>query len=157
MSQTDKPNSESKQLFEIQRVYVKDMSLESSDSPKIFREEWKPDIHIDLNIEHNNLNDDHYEVVLRVTATVKNQSKSVLILEVKQAAIFRINGFKKDQMDHMLKSYCPTILFPYAREVLSDMSVRATFPPINLTPINFDAIYMQQKEAKKEKVAKEVK
>ena len=137
---------EPKQHFEIQRIYVKDASLESPESPKIFLEQWEPDTHVDLHVSHEDLKNNLYEVVLRLTVTVKDKEKTVMVTEVKQAAILHIEGFDEQQMEHMLRAYCPNILFPYGREAIAALSNRATFPPVNLAPINFDALYMQQKE-----------
>lgn len=137
---------EPQQHFEIQRIYVKDASLESPESPTIFLQQWEPETHVDLHVGHESLENKLYEVVLRLTVTVKDKEKTVMITEIKQAAIFHIDGFDEEQMEHMLRAYCPNILFPYAREAIAAMSNRATFPPVNLAPINFDALYMQQKE-----------
>lgn len=145
------------QVFEIQRVYVKDLSLESPSAPDLFREQWQPETHVDLNVAHTDIKDDNYEVVLRITVTMKNKEKSVLVIEVKQAAIFHIKGFEAEQMDHMLRAYCPTVLFPYAREAVAAMTTRATFPPVNLAPVNFDAVYVQQQQAAEEAAKKEKK
>lgn len=132
--------------FEIQRVYTKDLSLEMPGSIELFKQQWVPKTHIDLNVTNNALEDDHHEVVLRATVEVKNGEQAVLVIEAKQAAIFRLSGFNDEQLDHMLRAYCPNILFPYVREVISDVSVRASFAPITLAPVNFEAIYLQQKE-----------
>ena len=132
--------------FEIQRVYVKDMSLEMPGNVELFKQQWVPKTHIDLNVTNDELEQDHYEVVLRATVEVKNGEQKVLVIEAKQAAIFRLNGFEKEQLDHMLRAYCPNILFPYVREIISDVSVRASFAPITLAPVNFEAIYLQQKQ-----------
>ncbi|MCP4473038.1 MAG: protein-export chaperone SecB [Gammaproteobacteria bacterium] len=132
--------------FEIQRVYVKDLSLEMPGSIDLFKQQWVPKTHIDLNVTNNPLEEGHYEVILRATVEVKNGDQSVLVIEAKQAAIFRLAGFNDEQLDHMLRAYCPNILFPYVREAISDVSVRASFAPITFAPVNFEAIYLQQKE-----------
>lgn len=137
---------EAQQRFEIQRIYVKDASLECPESPKLFLEKWEPDTHVDLHVGHEDLKNNLYEVVLRLTVTVKDKEKTAMLVEVKQAAIFHIEGFDEEQMEHMLRAYCANILFPYGREAIAALSNRATFPPVNLAPINFDALYMQQKE-----------
>lgn len=134
------------QRFEIQRLYIKDLSLESPMTPHVFREQLQPETNIDLNVTSTPLEESHYEVVLRATITMKKEEKSIFILEVKYAGIFHIAGFQAEQMEHMLRAYCPNILFPYVREVVSHMTTQATFPPVHLSPINFDAIFLQQKE-----------
>ncbi|MGD9108785.1 MAG: protein-export chaperone SecB [Gammaproteobacteria bacterium] len=133
-----------KQQLEIQRIYVKDLSLESPAAPKIFREEWRPELTIDLNIKNNQLEENVYEVVLEITITAKMGEKTAFLAEVHQAGIFFLTGFDKNQTDQILNAYCPTVLFPYAREVVSDMTVKASFPPLNLAPVNFDVLYLQQ-------------
>ena len=104
-----------------------------------------------MNIEHTALEHDSYEVVLTVTVTAKGKEKTAFLVEVKQGGIFAIAGFPEDQTKPMLGAFCPNILFPYAREVISDVVSRGSFPQLLLAPINFDALYQQQLEATKEK------
>jgi len=144
MVQQESKESDVKQQLEIQRIYVKDLSLESPVSPKIFREEWRPELAIDLNIKSNQLEENVHEVVLEVTVTAKMGEKSAFLAEVRQAGIFFIVGFDKNQLDQILNAYCPTVLFPYAREAVSDITTKASFPPLNLAPVNFDVLYLQQ-------------
>lgn len=136
--------------FMIQRVYVKDLSFETPNSPSIFRDEWEPKLNLDLNTSHSILEDNVYEVILDVTATVNNKDNVAFLAEVKQAGIFTIEGASGEQLEHLLASFCPNILFPYAREAVSDMVIKASFPQLVLAPVNFDALYMQQKEQAKE-------
>ena len=136
--------------FMIQRVYVKDLSFETPNSPSIFRDEWEPKLNLDLNTSHSILEDNVYEVILDVTATVNNKDNVAFLAEVKQAGIFTIEGASGEQLEHLLASFCPNILFPYAREAVSDMVINASFPQLVLAPVNFDALYMQQKEQAKE-------
>ncbi|AVJ54967.1 protein-export chaperone SecB [Idiomarina sp. OT37-5b] len=134
--------------FAIQRVYTKDVSFEAPNSPAIFRKEWKPDLKLDLNVKHEKIEDRVYEVVLTLTATNKVEDEVAFLCEVHQAGIFTIGEEVQDgQLAHMLGSFCPNILFPYARECVSSLVNRATFPQLNLAPVNFDAIFarhMQQ-------------
>ena len=132
--------------FLIQRVYMKDMSFEAPGTPEVFQQKWEPDLALDLQTEHNKLEDDIYEVVLHVTATVKNNDVVAFLAEIKQAGIFTIKGAPGDQLDHLLGSFCPSILYPYAREAITSEVIRGSFPQLVLAPINFDALYMQQKE-----------
>lgn len=143
-------NQAQQQTFDIQRVYIKDTSFESPNAPAIFRDEWQPEVNIDLQTKSAPLEGDAHEVVLTVTVTAKKESKTIFLVEVQQAGIFTITGFDKDQLSHMLGSFCPNILFPYAREVVSDISVRGGFPPLYLTPVNFDALYAQHLEQQKQ-------
>ena len=133
--------------FVIQRVYVKNLSFETTNTPNIFQEEWTPDLTLDLNTTHTALDDNgSFEVVLTVTATVKNKEKTAFLIEVQQAGIFTISGTEPAQLDHLLGSFCPSLLFPYAREAITTEVVRGSFPQLVLAPINFDAIYMQQQQ-----------
>ena len=133
--------------FVIQRVYVKNLSFETTNTPAIFQEEWTPELNLDLNTAHTALDDKGaYEVALTVTATVKNKDKTAFLIEVQQAGIFTITGAEAPQLDHLLGSFCPSILFPYAREAITAEVVRGSFPQLVLAPINFDAIYMQQQQ-----------
>ncbi|HLD16452.1 MAG TPA: protein-export chaperone SecB [Coxiellaceae bacterium] len=132
--------------FAIQRLYVKDISLETPNSPKIFLEPWKPEINLDLDTKAHPLDDDHREVVLTVTATVKIADKVAFLVEVKQAGIFTLKHFSDEQLDAMLASFCPNVLYPYAREAISDLVIRGGFPPLYLAPVNFDALYQQHKQ-----------
>lgn len=132
--------------FAIQRLYVKDLSLETPNSPQIFLEPWEPEMHMDLGTDASlTLDEGIREVVLTVTVTVKIKSKVAFLVEVKQAGIFALKGFSEEQLHHMLGSFCPNILYPYAREVVSDAVMRAGFPQLYLAPVNFDALYEQHK------------
>jgi preprotein translocase subunit SecB len=141
------------QVVDIQRTYVKNLSFESPSSPDIFKQQFAPEIKIDLDVTNKALGDDLFEVVLSVTASAAKENAVVFLAEVEQAGIFQIKGFAEDQLDHILSAFCPTILFPYAREVISDMVVRGSFPQLNLAPVNFEAIYVQQKQAKAKEAA----
>lgn len=136
--------SETEKQFAIQRIYVKDLSFESPNAPEIFAgDEWKPEVNIQLNTETKRLNDGVVEVVLAVTVTAKAGDKTAFLAEVQQAGIFAITGFDENEMSHMLGSYCPNLLFPYAREAVSDLVSRGSFPQLLLSPVNFDALYAQ--------------
>lgn len=132
--------------FEIQRIFTKDISFESPNTPHTFVEEWKPEVTLNLETKSNRVQDNMHEVVLSITATVTTNKKTAFLIEVQQAGIFMINGFPNDQMHQMLGSFCPNILFPYAREVISDIVVRGGFPQLILAPVNFDALYSQHLE-----------
>jgi len=138
--------SEENQQFIIQRVYTKNISFESPNVPGIFQEEWEPALNLDLNIKHTTLEKDTHEVVLKVTTQVKNKEKVAFLVEVEQAGIFTIQGTTEEQLDHVLNSFCPSILFPYAREIISSEVLRGSFPPLVLSPVNFDALFFQQKQ-----------
>ena len=135
--------------FMIQRIYVKNLSFETSNCPAVFQQKWEPELSLDLNTQHTKLDEGVYEVSLTVTATVKNQSATAFLTEVQQAGIFTIQGAPEPQLDHLLGSFCPSILFPYAREAITAEVIRGSFPQLVLAPINFDALYMQQMEEKR--------
>ncbi|EHL31205.1 protein-export chaperone SecB [Legionella drancourtii] len=130
--------------FMIQRVYVKDLSYETPNTPAVFQQQWEPELTLDLNTTSTQLEAGVYEVILTVTATVNNQKTVAFLVEVKQAGIFTIQGAPDNQLDHLLNSFCPSILFPYAREAITSQVIRGSFPQLVLAPINFDALYMQQ-------------
>lgn len=138
--ETKAPNTE----FGIQRIYVKDLSFETPNSPQIFREAWEPTVNVELNVKTEKLDAHIYEVKLSITANVSSKEKTAFLAEVHQAGIFSVQGFNEAQLSRMLGSYCPTVLFPYAREVVSDLVSRGGFPPLYLAPINFEALYEQQ-------------
>ena len=132
--------------FMIQRIYVKDLSFETSNTPAVFQERWEPELSLDINTQHKELEQGVYEVSLTVTATVKNQNSTAFLAEIQQAGIFTIQGAIPQQLDHLLGSFCPSILFPYAREAITSEVIRGSFPQLILAPINFDALYLQQME-----------
>ena len=135
--------------FQIQRIYTKDVSFEAPNAPHVFQKEWEPEVKLDLDTASSQLADDVYEVVLRVTVTATVGEDSAFLCEVQQAGIFSIGGIEGTQMAHCLGAYCPNILFPYARECITSLVSRGTFPQLNLAPVNFDALfmnYLQQSE-----------
>lgn len=154
--QANAPIQDAEAQFMIQRIYVKDSSFETPNTPAVFQQQWEPELSLDLNTQNIELEKGVYEVILTVTATVKNQNVVAFLAEVKQAGIFTIQGAPAEQLDHLLGSFCPGILFPYARETITSNVIRGSFPQLVLAPINFDALYMQQLEDKqKAKKAKE--
>ena len=134
--------------FMIQRIYVKGLSFETSNTPTIFQQRWEPELSLDLNTNHSRLDEGIFEVILTVTATVKNQNATAFLVDIQQAGIFTIQGAPAEQLDHLLGSFCPSILFPYAREAITAEVIRGSFPQLVLAPINFDALYLQQQADK---------
>ena len=130
--------------FSLQRIYVKDLSFEAPKSPEVFREEWNPNIELDLNTRQRALEGDFHEVVLTITVTVKTGEEVAFIAEVQQAGIFLVQGLDDASQGHALGAFCPSILFPYARETLDSLVVRGSFPALMLAPVNFDALYAQE-------------
>ena len=129
--------------FSIQKIYTKDLSFETPNAPKIFREKWEPAVDFNLATHADKLDADVFEVVLTVTITVKSTDMVAYLVEVKQAGIFTIENFSDPELNAMLGSFCPNILFPYAREVVSDLVSKGGFPQLLLAPVNFDALYNQ--------------
>lgn len=129
--------------FSIQRVYTKDISFETPNSPVIFQKEWKPDVKLDLDTRSNKLEEGLYEVILSLTVTTSIGEEVAFLAEVQQAGIFAIGGIEGNQLAHSIGSYCPNILFPYARQVIAGLVAGGTFPHLNLAPVNFDALFAQ--------------
>ncbi|RDV26679.1 protein-export chaperone SecB [Alteromonas aestuariivivens] len=127
--------------FNIQRIYTKDISFESPNAPAIFTKEWKPDVKLDLDTSTHRIDEHTFEVVLSVTVTASIGEETAFLCEVQQAGIFQIGEMPEPNKAHMLGSFCPNVLFPYAREAISNLVNRGTFPPLNLAPVNFDAIF----------------
>ena len=135
--------------FEIQRIYVKDLSFEAPNTPHTFVEEWKPEVQLNLETKSNRIQDDVHEVVLSINATVTTSKKPAFIVEIQMAGVYLMSNIPADQLRPMLGSFCPNIIFPYAREVISDLVVRGGFPQLILAPVNFDALYAQHLEDQK--------
>ena len=136
--------------FAIQRIYTKDISFETPNSPDVFTQEWKPEINVSMNSASKNLGDDHVEVTLTVTVTAKHGENTAFLAEVQQAGIFMAKGMSDEEMGPMLGVFCPNTLFPYAREVVGDLINRGSFPQFVLAPVNFEAIYAQRMQQAKE-------
>jgi preprotein translocase subunit SecB len=131
--------------FGIQRIYVKDISFESPSSPQIFKEQWSPQINLEVHSKADRLEGDSWEVTLQLTVQARKESKAVFLIEVEQAGIFNVKGVEGDELGRILGTYCPNILYPYAREVVDTLAVRGSFPALMLLPINFDALYYQER------------
>lgn len=136
---------ETQAVLQIQRIYVKDVSFEAPNLPHIFNQEWKPKLAFDLSTETVKLADDLYEVCLNISVetTLEDSDDVAFICEAKQAGVFTISGLDDMQMAHCLTSQCPNMLFPYARELVSNLVNRGTFPALNLSPVNFDALFVE--------------
>jgi preprotein translocase subunit SecB len=132
--------------FDIHKIYVKDASLETPNSPGIFSHEWKPEIGIQLESNSTKVSEGLHEVVLSVTVTAKLGESTAYLVEVQQAGLFMTQGFNDDEMGHLLGSFCPGTLFPFTREAIASLVGKAGFPKLYLKPVNFDAIYMQQRQ-----------
>lgn len=133
--------------FEIQKIYIKDASLECPNSPQIFRgEQWRPEASLQLGTRSAQLEGAEFEVVLNVTLTVKSGEKTGYLVEVQQGGIFTLENIPDEQVEPLLGIGCPNVLFPFAREAIADLVQRAGFPQHLLPPVNFEAIFAQQKQ-----------
>lgn len=142
--------SEEPQVYvEVRKLYVNDLSLEVPHAPHIFREEQEhPEIALNLAHEVIKLPEEKYHAVhLKLTVTAKEKDKTIYLVEVSQGGVFEISGLTDEQQHHALNSYCLTILFPFAREVISNAIVKAGFPALYLAPVNFDAIYQERMQS----------
>ena len=133
------------QQFAIQKIYLKDVSFESPNSPAVFADgDWKPEVNIQLNSSNQSLAKDAYEVDLKITVTAKQSDKTAFLVELTQSGIFTIVGFEQESLRGMLGAFCPETLFPFAREAIAELVSKGGFPPMLLAPVNFNALYMQQ-------------
>lgn len=134
------------QQISLQKIYVKDISFETPNSPEIFFQQTQsqPVVDIQVGIEVAQPNQQFFEVILGVTVTVSLNDKTAFLAEIKQAGLFSLAGFDDSQTHYILNSYCPNTLFPFAREAVSDLVTRGGFPQLLIEPINFDAMYQMQ-------------
>jgi preprotein translocase subunit SecB len=134
-------------LFNIEKLYVKDMSLEVPSAPRIYLERETPQVEVAMNNEAKAIDDGYYDVTLTVTVTAKLGERTVFLVEATQAGVFQIRNIPAQEMEQVLAITCPNILYPYARQVISDTVVRAGFPPVLLNPMNFEAVYQARQQA----------
>ena len=153
MAEENASTEEQQARFVIQKIYTKDISFETPNSPAIFREEWKPELDLQLGNEYARIDDDNHEITLTVTVTAKVGDNVAFLVEVKQAGVFSLTGYSDQEMGPLVGSYCPNTLFPFAREVISDIVLKGGFPQLVLAPVNFDALYMNQIEQNKQAAA----
>jgi preprotein translocase subunit SecB len=128
----------------LQRIYIKDASFEAPISPYVFAQEWQPKVELELNTQARKIADHLHEVVLQITITAKLNKQVAYLTEVQQAGVFVIKGMEDESMAQALGSFCPNILFPYAREVIDNLVQKGSFPSLMLAPVNFDALYAQK-------------
>lgn len=128
----------------IQKIYVKDLSFEAPNAPQVFTEQLSPSLDLQLANLATTLAEGVHEVVLTVTCTVKQEERTVYLIELQQAGIFNISGFSAEQLPVILATACPNILFPFAREAICDIVIKGGFPQLLLAPVNFDMLYAQE-------------
>ncbi len=132
--------------FGLQRIYLKDSSFESPRSPQVFQKQWNPKVNFDLKTRSDKVTDEIYEVVLVLTAEAQIDDEAAFLIEVHQAGIFTVKNFDEAETERILASVCPNILFPYARECIDCLVTKGSFPALMLSPLNFEALYAQQKQ-----------
>ena len=142
--------------FSIEKLFVKDISLEIPNAPQVFLEREAPTVDIQLHHNSTQVEDGVYQTVLTVTVTAKVGERTMFLAEAGQAGVFIVRNIAAAELDAILGIACPNILFPYAREVISDLVVRAGFPPVVLNPVNFEAIYQQQREQQAAQAAPQI-
>ena len=140
------PQNNNQPVFSIEKVYVKDLSLEIPNAPQIFLDREAPQVDIQLHHNSTGVDEGVYQTVLTVTVTAKIGEKTMFLVEAAQAGIFVARNIPAQELEGVLGIACPNILFPYVREVISDIVVRAGFPPVVLSPVNFEAIYHTQRD-----------
>jgi preprotein translocase subunit SecB len=142
----EKTEDQAQRQFQLQRIYVKDMSFESPNAPSIFTGEWHPQHELNINTKINKLGEDAYEIVLSLTVTAKTGDKTAFIVEIQQAGVVGVKGFPEAELGPLLGAYCPNLLFPYAREAITDLVIKGSFPQLVLQPVNFDALFAQHRQ-----------
>ena len=156
MAEQDQQKAEKR--LAVVKVYVKDYSFESPQTPAIFNtQEWSPNTNLNLRSSHTAVSDSLHEVVLTLTvdAKTKEDDKTIFLVELQQAGLFEIDGYDKEEMGVVIGSFCPNVLFPFARETIASIVQKGGFPEFILQPINFDALYMQSKQQQAAQQAEE--
>ena len=143
----DENNKDVEKHISINKVYLKDFSFESPQAPAVFRSgDWKPQTNLNLRSSHNEVEGNIHEVVLTITVDAKDDDKTLFLVEIQQAGLFDIAGYDGEELGAIVGSFCPNILFPYARESIAGIIQKGGFPEFVLQPINFDALYMQSRQ-----------
>ena len=144
------PQEQQAASFQIEKIYVKDLSLEIPHAPQVFAEQVQPQIDIQIQSGESRFRDDFWEVTLSVTVTARAGERTVFLAEAVQAGLFALRNIPESDMGPVLGIACPTVLFPYARETISDLITRGGFPPLLLTPISFEQLYVQRLQQQQE-------
>ncbi|WP_038248045.1 protein-export chaperone SecB [Ghiorsea bivora] len=141
-------------IFNLQRIYVKDISFENPNSPEVFAEANKqPKVKMSMDLSHRKVNDEHWEVIIKINAETRVQESDKLVfeIEVEQAGVFFFHNIPEEHIPLLLNVDCPTIIFPYTRQIISQLSVDGGFMPFTLEPVNFNALYQAKLQEVKEK------
>jgi preprotein translocase subunit SecB len=142
--QPEVQTEDDKKIVRTQKIYIKDVSFESPNSPALFTKEWEPKLGIEINNSISVLGEDIYEIILSVTATATVEDKTAFLAEVHQAGVFVLKGHEPDALQRLQHVYCPTTLYPYICAALSDLVTKGGFPPLLLVPMNFSALYAKK-------------
>ena len=140
MSETEK----APQQLSLQKIFLQDASYECPQGAEAFKEQWRPEVKLDINSSTRVLESNFHEVVLMLTITVAQDDKTAFLVEIKQGGVFQIEGIEGDELKRVLAAFCPSVLYPYARETVDSLVVKGGFPPLMLAPVNFDALFLQQ-------------
>jgi preprotein translocase subunit SecB len=152
MAENENVQEQDQRQFQLQRIYLKDMSFESPNAPAVFSGEWQPKHELNINTKIDKVSDEAYEIVLSVTVTTKTGDQTAFIVEVQQAGLVAVKGFPDAELGPLLGAYCPNLLFPYAREAISDLVTKGSFPQLVLQPVNFDALFAQHQQQVAEQI-----
>ena len=133
----------SRPSLNLERIYLRDLSFESPRAPEVFAAEWKPQLQLDINSGARALGDGRFEVILTLTIEATSGESALLVVELQQAGVFRVEGFDEETRRRVLAVACPNMLYPYARETVDTLVVKGTFPPFMLASVNFDALYVE--------------
>jgi preprotein translocase subunit SecB len=140
------PNAPDQPSFQVEKIYAKDLSLEIPNAPQVFMEQGQPQLEVQIGTQTANFAEGFYEVTVSATVTARAGEKTLFLAEAVQAGIFAVRNVAAQELEPLLGIGCPTIVFPYLRETISDMITRAGFPPVLLAPVSFEALYMQRRQ-----------
>jgi preprotein translocase subunit SecB len=152
---TDHAQPQDERMFQLHRIYIKDISFESPNSPRIFIGEWQPKHELNLNTQVKRVDEQTFEVILSVTVTTHLGDQTAFIVEVQQAGLVGVKGFSEQELGPLLGAYCPNLLFPYAREAISDLVGKGSFPQLLLQPVNFEVLFAQRQREMMEEMQKQ--
>jgi len=145
----DEKQTEGEKRLTIAKIYIKDFSFESPQTPKIFKAgEWSPQTNLNLRSSHTAVDENLHEIVLTITVDAKEGDNTIFLVELHQAGLFEVSGYEQDELGAIIGSFCPNMLFPYARESIAGIIQKGGFPEFVLQPINFDALYLQSQQQK---------
>ena len=159
MTQGNKPQEQNQSqgpIFSLDKIYIKDLSLELPNAPKIFLRNSQPNIELNLSYNSEKIDDGVYQTTLHAVISAKIENEQMFLIEIDQAGIFQIRNITNEQIDLLQSIECPTILFPYLREAVSDLTTRAGFMPVLLAPVNFAYLYQQKKQAEANTVSQAI-